>query len=73
MRAHGEVVGAHLVPLTVYGLIFASSMVLLDSAHCRTAVPALARWLLPPHVVLKRRDEAEAVTLVFALIAVSLN
>ena len=33
---------ARLVPLTVDGLIYASSMVLLDSARRR----ALARWLL---------------------------
>jgi hypothetical protein len=36
---------ARLVPLTVDGLICASSMVLLGSAR-REAVPALARWLL---------------------------
>jgi hypothetical protein len=35
-----------LVPLTVDGLIYASSMVMLDSARRRIPVPALARWLL---------------------------
>ena len=37
---------ARLVPLTVDGLIYASSMVMLDSAHREARVPALARWLL---------------------------
>ena len=47
LRAHGEVGWtARLVPLTVDGLIYASSMVLLDSAQRRMPVPALARWLL---------------------------
>ena len=35
-----------MVPLTVDGLIYASSMVMLDSARRRTPVPVLARWLL---------------------------
>jgi hypothetical protein len=34
------------VPLTVDGLIYASSMVMLDSARRKAPVPALARWLL---------------------------
>jgi hypothetical protein len=34
-----------LVPLTVDGLIYASSMAMLDSARRKTPVPALARWL----------------------------
>jgi hypothetical protein len=47
VRAHGEVGWtARLVPLTVDGLIYASSMVMLDSARCKTPVPALSRWLL---------------------------
>jgi hypothetical protein len=47
VRAHGEAGWtARLVPLTVDGLIYASSMVMLDSARCKTPVPALARWLL---------------------------
>ena len=47
VRAHGESGWtARLVPLTVDGLIYASSMVMLDSARRKTRVPALARWLL---------------------------
>jgi Protein of unknown function (DUF2637) len=37
---------ARLVPLTVDGLIYASSMVMLDSARRKAPVPGLARWLL---------------------------
>ena len=49
-RAHGETgwIG-RLVPLTVDGLIYASSMVVLDSARREVPVPALARWLLGLH------------------------
>jgi len=47
VRAHGEVGWTgRLVPLTVDGLIYASSMVMLDSARRKVPVPALARWLL---------------------------
>ena len=47
VRAHGEVGWtARMVPLTVDGLIYASSMVMLDSARRKTPVPALSRWLL---------------------------
>jgi uncharacterized protein DUF2637 len=47
VRAHGEAGWtARMVPLTVDGLIYASSMVMLDSARRTTAVPGLARWLL---------------------------
>jgi hypothetical protein len=47
VRAHGETGWtARMVPLTVDGLIYASSMVMLDSARRRAPVPALARWLL---------------------------
>jgi hypothetical protein len=47
VRAHGETGwDARLIPLTVDGLIYASSMVMLDSARHKIAVPALARWLL---------------------------
>src|SRR5579863_3468757 len=47
VRAHGEDGWtARMVPLTVDGLIYASSMVMLDSARRKTPVPALARWLL---------------------------
>ena len=46
VRMHGESGWtARLVPLTVDGLIYASSMVMLDSARRKTQVPALARWL----------------------------
>jgi Protein of unknown function (DUF2637) len=47
VRVHGEAGWTgRLVPLTVDGLIYASSMVMLDSARRKTSVPALARWLL---------------------------
>src|ERR1700727_1146282 len=47
VRAHGEAGWtARLVPLTVDGLIYASSMVMLDCARREAPVPALARWLL---------------------------
>jgi hypothetical protein len=47
VRAHGEMGWtAHLIPLTVDGLIWASSMVMLDSARRGSRVPKLARWLL---------------------------
>jgi hypothetical protein len=47
VHAHGETGWtAHLIPLTVDGLIWASSMVMLDSARRGARVPALARWLL---------------------------
>jgi Protein of unknown function (DUF2637) len=47
VRAHGETGWtAHLIPLTVDGLIWASSMVMLDSARRGVVVPSLARWLL---------------------------
>jgi hypothetical protein len=47
VQAHGEAGWTgRLVPLTVDGLIYASSMVMLDSARRKTPVPGLARWLL---------------------------
>jgi hypothetical protein len=47
VHAHGETGWtARLIPLTVDGLIWASSMVMLDSARRKVPVPALARWLL---------------------------
>jgi hypothetical protein len=47
VQAHGEAGWtARLVPLTVDGLVYASSMVMLDSARRGMPVPALARWLL---------------------------
>jgi hypothetical protein len=47
VHAHGETGWtAHLIPLTVDGLIWASSMVMLDSARRGARVPSLAQWLL---------------------------
>ena len=47
VQAHGEAGWTgRLVPLTLDGLIYASSMVMLDSGRRKTSVPALARWLL---------------------------
>ena len=47
VRVHGEVGWtARLIPLTVDGLIWASSMVMLDSVRRGVRVPSLARWLL---------------------------
>jgi hypothetical protein len=47
VQAHGEVGWTgRMVPLTVDGLIYASSMVMLDAARRGTRVPVLARWLL---------------------------
>ena len=44
VRAYGEAGWtARLVPFTVGGLIYASSMVLLDAARREMPVPALAR------------------------------
>lgn len=47
VRAHGESGWTgRLIPLTVDGLIYASSMAMLDSARRGVRVPSLARWLL---------------------------
>lgn len=47
VRMHGEDGWTgRMVPLTVDGLIYASSMVMLDSARRRTPVLALPRWLV---------------------------
>jgi hypothetical protein len=47
VREHGESGWTgRLIPLTVDGLIYASSMAMLDSARRDVRVPALARWLL---------------------------
>jgi hypothetical protein len=49
VRAHGEAgLTARLVPSTVDGLIYASSMVMLDSVRCKNAGPC-------PGVVTARR------------------
>src|ERR1700743_1619467 len=46
VRAHGESGWtARMVPLTVDGLIYASSMVMLDSARRKAPVPGLGRWV----------------------------
>jgi Protein of unknown function (DUF2637) len=47
VRTHGEPGWTgRLIPLTVDGLIYASSMAMLDSARRDVPLPALARWLL---------------------------
>lgn len=47
IRAHGEDgATAYLLPLTVDGLIYAASMVMLTAARARVSVPPLARLLL---------------------------
>jgi hypothetical protein len=47
VRMHGESGWtARMVPLTVEGLIYVSSMVMLDSARRKTPAPGIARWLL---------------------------
>jgi hypothetical protein len=50
VRAHGEAgwTGWLVVLLMVDGLIYASSMVMLDSARRKVPVPPFARWLLVP-------------------------
>lgn len=52
VRARGEDGWtARLVPLTVDGLIYASSTVMLQAARRRTPVPVLAMWLLTLAIV----------------------
>jgi Protein of unknown function (DUF2637) len=47
VRAHGESgITARLVPATIDGLVYASSMIILYAARHRIPVPSLARWLL---------------------------
>jgi hypothetical protein len=56
VRAHGETGWTgRLIPLTADGLIYASSMVMLDSARRGVRVPALARWLLGLGIVAVQR------------------
>jgi uncharacterized protein DUF2637 len=52
VHAHGETGWtARFIPLTVDGLIWASSMVMLDSARRGVPVPRLSRWLLGVGIV----------------------
>lgn len=47
VRAHGEAGAvAQVYPITVDGLIYSASMVLLDAARRGARAPGLARWLL---------------------------
>jgi hypothetical protein len=47
VRAHGETgITARLEPVTIDGLVYASSMVVLYAVRHRVPVPSLARWLL---------------------------
>lgn len=47
VRDHGETgATALLVPLTIDGLVYVASMVLLDAARRRRRAPGLARWTL---------------------------
>ncbi|MWA07394.1 DUF2637 domain-containing protein [Actinomadura sp. LD22] len=51
-RSHGEGgLTARLVPVTVDGLIWAASMVVLDAGRRSRPVPALARWSLAASIV----------------------
>ncbi|MWA02768.1 DUF2637 domain-containing protein [Actinomadura sp. LD22] len=51
-RSHGEKgLTARLVPVTVDGLIWAASMVVLDAGRRSRPVPALARWSLAAGIV----------------------
>jgi hypothetical protein len=55
VRAHGETGWtARLIPLTADGLIYASSMVMMDSTRRGARVPSLARWLLGLGIVARR-------------------
>lgn len=52
VSAHGETgTTARLVPLTVDGLVYASSMAMLDAARHERPTPMLARWLLALGIV----------------------
>ena len=47
MRAYGgSGITARLEPVTIDGLVYASSMVILYAAGHRVSLPSLARWLL---------------------------
>jgi hypothetical protein len=47
-----------MVPLTVDGLIYASSMVMLESEPRKKPVPALGRWLLGLGIAARLRPRA---------------
>ncbi|MGI5165638.1 DUF2637 domain-containing protein [Spirillospora sp. CA-253888] len=52
VRAHGETgLTAYLVPITVDGLVWAASMVILDAARRARPVPTLAQWSLGAGIV----------------------
>ncbi|GGU89690.1 hypothetical protein GCM10010182_00080 [Actinomadura cremea] len=52
VRAHGETCAtARLVPLTIDGLIWAASMVILDASRHHRPIPALAKWSLAAGIV----------------------
>lgn len=52
VSTHGESgATARLVPLTVDGLVYASSMAMLDAARHKRATPLLAHWLLGAGIV----------------------
>jgi predicted DNA binding CopG/RHH family protein len=59
--SHGESgLTARLVPLTVDGLIFAASMVILDASRSARRVPPLAGWKLDkPFEQMTEEEEAE--------------
>jgi hypothetical protein len=47
VQVHGEAGWtAWMIPLTVDGLSYESSMVMLDSARLKAPIPGLTRWLL---------------------------
>ncbi|MFG1997775.1 DUF2637 domain-containing protein [Spirillospora sp. NPDC048911] len=52
VRTHGETgITARLVPITVDGLIWAASMVVLDASRRKQPVPTLAKWSLGVGIV----------------------
>jgi uncharacterized protein DUF2637 len=65
-RNHGESGWGRLIPLTVDGPIYASSMVMLDSARQGGRVPGMARWLFG--WALSRRGPRRLSTALVALI-----
>ncbi|WP_192809584.1 DUF2637 domain-containing protein [Actinomadura rudentiformis] len=52
VRTHGETgITAYLVPLTIDGLIWAASMVILDASRRNQPAPTLAKWSLGVGIV----------------------